>query len=191
MNEKNNFHELAGLVQQELSQAVAEINPNVVDEFLHKLLKANRIFIAGKGRTGLQMQSFAMRLMHLGLQVHVIGSVTTPGLVAGDVLVIGTASGRTPSLVVYAETAKDLGVEIISITANDQNLVSKLSAVNIIIPAPSHKNSSEIRTISSVQPMGGLFELTLGLLLNIMVMQLMDRMNIDEAAMIARHANIE
>lgn len=191
MNEKNNFHELAGRVQQEVGHAVSEINPNDVEEFLGKLLKANRIFIAGKGRTGLQMQSFAMRLMHLGLQVHVIGSVTTPGIVSGDVLVIGTASGRTPALVMYAEAAKDLGVEIISITANDQNLVSKLSAITVVIPAPSHKNSSEIQTISSVQPMGGLFESTLGLLLNIMVIQLMDRMNISEAAMIARHANIE
>lgn len=191
MNGDKKFHELVRLVQEELRLAIAEVSQDQVDEFLHKLSQANRIFIAGKGRTGLQMQSFAMRLMHLGLQVHLIGDVTTPGIKPGDLLVIGTASGRTPSLVLYAETAKELAVEIASITANDQNLISELSTVNIVIPAPSHKNYSKMQATSSIQPMGGLFESTLGLLLNIMVMQLMDQMNIAESAMVVRHANLE
>jgi 6-phospho-3-hexuloisomerase len=191
MSIKNTFSELTEAVQQELDQVVSEIDPDVVHRFVGDLIKANRIFIAGKGRTGLQMQSFAMRLMHLGLTVFVVGDVTSPGIEEGDLLVFGTASGKTPSLASYAETAAKLGVRINSITSTHVNTISKLSDVNIIIPAPSHKNAEDIQTLQSIQPLGGLFELALGLLLNVLVLQLMEIIEVNESEMIQRHANLE
>lgn len=40
--------------------------------------------------------------MHLGLQVYVVDDVTTPAIKTEDLLIIGSASGNTKSLVQYA-----------------------------------------------------------------------------------------
>ncbi len=79
----------------ELRRALRSANPDDLDQARRLVLSARRIFVAGKGRSGLQMEAFAMRLMHLGLSTHVVGDVTTPGIAPDDVLVIGSGSGRT------------------------------------------------------------------------------------------------
>lgn len=97
MKSIKNFQDMAEIIQQELKKVIAVINSVDVDRFVRELVDAQRIFVAGKGRTGLQIKSFAMRLMHLGLEVFVVGDVTTPCIEAGDLLVIGSASGNTAS----------------------------------------------------------------------------------------------
>ena len=39
---------------------------------------ANRIFITGAGRSGLVARFFAMRLMHCGYRVYMVGEIVTP-----------------------------------------------------------------------------------------------------------------
>ena len=67
-------------VLDELRRALRSVDPGDFDRARELMLGAERIFVAGRGRAGLQMQAFAMRLMHLGLAVHVVGDVTTPGI---------------------------------------------------------------------------------------------------------------
>ena len=59
---------------------------------------ARTVFVAGSGRSGLAMRSFAMRLIHLGLSAHVVGETTTPRITDRDLLLIGSGSGSTPGL---------------------------------------------------------------------------------------------
>ena len=56
---------------------------------------APRVFVLGAGRSGLALRMTAMRLMHLGLDVHVVGEVTTPAIERGDLLVTASGSGTT------------------------------------------------------------------------------------------------
>ena len=191
MSFHKNFAKLAETLQEELHLSINQISDREVQRFLSELLEAERIFIAGKGRTGLQMRSFAMRLMHLGLRVHVVDDVTTPAIGSGDLLIVGSASGKTSSLVAYAEIAEKIGAKLIAITSNTDNPISKRSSVNIVIPAPSHKNSANVNRIPSILPLGGLFELALGFLLNLLVVQLIEELGIEESEMIDRHANLE
>ena len=65
---------------------------------------AKRIFIAGIGRSGLIGKTFAMRLVHMGFLVYIVGDATTPAIQANDLLVIVTGSGTTKTLQLYAET---------------------------------------------------------------------------------------
>ena len=51
--------------------------------------KDRRIFVAGEGRSGFSAKGFAMRLMHLGYTVYVVGETITPALREGDLLVGG------------------------------------------------------------------------------------------------------
>jgi 6-phospho-3-hexuloisomerase len=49
-----------------------------VDEFIKLILKGNKIFLYGVGRSGLIAKAFAIRLVQLGLKVFFIGDTTTP-----------------------------------------------------------------------------------------------------------------
>ncbi len=148
------------------------------------------MFIAGRGRTGLIMRGFAMRLMHLGLAAHVVDDVTTPAIAPGDLLIVGSGSGRTESLVGAAARAQSLGARVALVTAAAESPIGERAACVLHIAAPTPKNASQ-GAPTSVQPMGSLFEQALGLLLDALIMQLMGEMGVDAAAMFARHANLE
>ncbi len=44
-----------------------------IDNFIKALLSAKRVFVVGAGRSGLVVKAFAMRLMHLNIDVYVVG----------------------------------------------------------------------------------------------------------------------
>ncbi len=184
------FHDFTRIILAELDSALMGIDPREVNAFLDLLLEVKRLFVAGKGRTGLQMESFAMRLMHLGLAAHVVGDVTTPAIRPGDLLVLASASGETRTLVDYAMSAKKMGVRVAAITANRAGAIAQAANTLILVSAPTHKIDTQDAP-ASIQPMGGLFESSLGILLNVLILLLMRRTGVSEAVMIARHANLE
>ena len=71
----------AMLVIAEHVKRVAErLNEEQVERFVEEILKANKVFVYGAGRSGLVGKAFAMRLMHLNLNVYVVGEIITPGI---------------------------------------------------------------------------------------------------------------
>lgn len=153
-------------------------------------MHAERIFIAGNGRTGLQMKAFAMRLMHLDLTVHVIGEVTAPGLKPEDLLVIGSSSGNSESLAAYARKAKAVGAPIAALTANRESIVAKAAGTHVYLPVSPRQvdGSGETRKFL---PLGGLFENALGTVLDVIILLLMEKLEIAEKEMAVRHTNLE
>src|SRR3979409_2272993 len=65
-----------------------------VDRLCDELLKARRIGCYGVGREGLMMRALCMRLMHLGLDAHMVGDMTTPPLGPAAALVGRAGPGR-------------------------------------------------------------------------------------------------
>ena len=51
-----------------------------MERFADAILKADRIFVAGAGRSGFVARAFANRLMHMGLTVYFVGEPTTPAI---------------------------------------------------------------------------------------------------------------
>lgn len=152
---------------------------------------APRIFLAGSGRSALGIRGFAMRLMHLGKTVFVVGETTTPALCAHDLLIIGSGSGRTASLVAAATKAKGLGARILLITADRASPIGQLADWVVEIPAPTPKSPNAKASVRSAQPMGSLFEQSLFLLLDGVVMVLMEMEGKTAEEMFRRHANLE
>ncbi len=185
------FQGWVDVVVGEVASALKGVSADEVAELQREILGAKRIFIAGKGRTGLFMRAFAMRLMHLGLHVHVVDDVTTPGIAAGDVLVLASGSGKTISLVNYASKAKEIGAAVALITAYPDSPVGRHADKVVRIPASSVKVESAGSGIPSAQPMANLFEQSLALLLDICTMQLMKALSKTGEQMFARHANLE
>ena len=177
-------------VLSEVAIALKAISADEVAELQREILGAKRVFIAGKGRSGLFMKGFAMRLMHLGLHVHVVDDVTTPSIAVGDVLVLASGSGKTASLVQYASKAKEIGATLVLITTSPDSPVGRQADKVVHIPAPSVKVEGS-RGIQSAQPMANLFEQSLALLLDICTLQLMKALSKTGEQMFARHANLE
>jgi 6-phospho-3-hexuloisomerase len=95
--------------------------------FFQRLLVAKRIYVAGAGRSGLIARAFAMRLLHLGFDVYVVGETVTPALHRGDTLVIFSGSGETHTMATFSKTVKDLGGYFCLITASADSTMSRIA----------------------------------------------------------------
>lgn len=194
-NEKTSppFDVIARSILDELRRTLNQISCDEIDSLVREVTGARRVFVAGAGRSGLVMRSFAMRLAQLGLTVHVVGETTSPAVRSGDLLLIGSGSGVTDRLVHYAGKAAETGARVAAATADSASPAARLADVVVVIPAPTPKSSKEAigQEQRSGQPMGTLFEQSLGVLLDACVMLLMARLDETGRSMFARHANLE
>jgi 6-phospho-3-hexuloisomerase len=177
-------------VLRELDRTLAAISTEEADRLLAAVMEAPRVFVAGAGRSGLAIKAFAMRLMHMGRQVFVAGEIVTPAVGAGDLLIVGSGSGETASLRAMAERAKSLGAKVALVTIFPESAIGKIADVVVTIPAPTPKSSSRGQA-PSIQPMGSLFEQTMLIFFDLLILQLMEKAAVDSAAMFERHANLE
>jgi 6-phospho-3-hexuloisomerase len=184
------MREYAREVVSELDRTLSAISPQDAEHLVDRILSARQIFLAGAGRSGLAVRAFAMRLMHMGLGAYVVGEIVTPGMRADDLLVIGSGSGATASLVAMAEKAKKIGANVALATIFPHSRIGRLADAIVKIPAPTPKGE-ETPQFASVQPMGSLFEQSLLIFFDIIVMRLMEKKGLDAKTMFERHANLE
>jgi 6-phospho-3-hexuloisomerase len=139
--------------------------------FFQKMMEATRVYVAGAGRSGLIARAFAMRLLHLGFDVYVVGETITPALQPGDTLVVFSGSGETHSMATFCRTVKDLGGRVCLITASPDSKMSRIAdcVVNLGDLTGYYKGDTstfEVRQVtgnyrsvaSSFAPLGTLFE---------------------------------
>ena len=185
-----NIREYAREVIAELDRTLGAIAPQDAEHLVDRILCAKTIFLAGAGRSGLAVRAFAMRLMHMGFGAYVVGETVTPGMKADDLLVIGSGSGATASLVAMAEKAKKIGASVALVTIFPDSRIGQLADSVVKIPAPTPKGEGAPQ-FASVQPMGSLFEQSLLIFFDIIVMRLMEKKGLDSKTMFERHANLE
>lgn len=185
-----NFSDAARAVIGELERTLGAVSAQEAERLVDLTLSANRIFLAGAGRSGLAVKTFAMRLMQMGLDAYVVGETVTPGMKADDLLIIGSGSGATASLAAMAAKAKTLGAKLTVVTIFPDSPIGRLADLTMTIPASTPKSASPSAFVS-MQPMGSLFEQSLLIVLDCIVMRLMEKMALDLAAMFERHANLE
>ncbi|MDP6504114.1 MAG: 6-phospho-3-hexuloisomerase [Planctomycetota bacterium] len=177
-------------IGKELSDCLSKVSVADALQAIEQLVIAERVYVAGAGRSGLVMRAFGMRLMHLGKPVHVVGETTTPAMTGNDLLIIGSGSGSTPSLLLAANKARKLGSRIILITADPESVIALVAETVVKINARTPKAESTSGNVS-VQPMGNLFEQSLFILLDAIAIALMPRLGETEESMFERHANVE
>lgn len=149
---------------------------------------ARRVFVHGAGRSGLALRMTAMRLMHLGLHVHVVGETTTPAIREGDLLLTASGSGTTPGVVSAAETARSVGARVIGITTDPESTLAQLSHAVLVIRAATKTDRSEQQ---SAQYAGSLFEQLLVLVGDALFDVLWQKSGQSADALWPRHANLE
>ena len=177
-------------ILDELGETVEHVCDDSAEKLADTIINARTIFLDGAGRSGLAMKSFAMRLMHMGFDAYVVGETVTSNITDKDVLLIGSGSGSTSSLVVNANKADAIGATICLITIDENSPIGKLAEVVLTIPAPSPKVTRDLG-FRSVQPMGSLFEQSLLLTLDAIVLFLMEKTGKTPESMFTKHANLE
>ncbi|MEZ0290496.1 MAG: 6-phospho-3-hexuloisomerase [Sulfolobales archaeon] len=160
--------------------------------------RGKTVLVMGAGRSGLVGRGFAMRLMHLGFRVYVLGDTIVPPVREEDLVVAISGSGRTKLIVTAAEAAKSVGAKILTITSFPDSPLAQLSDVVIIVPGRTKVSAEEdyfARQILGIHeplaPLGTLFEDTTLVFLDSLIVRLMQVLGVTEREMSVRHANIE
>ncbi len=176
----------AGL--DELGCALAGIQAPQAEALIHAIRSHERIFLVGKGRSGMVMSMFAMRLMHLGLAVHLVGEPTAPALRPGDLLVVGSGSGDTEGCLLAANKARSLGVTIALLSAVPDSAIGRISDLVVIIPC---RTKNQLPEAGSPLLAGTLFEQALLVFSDCVCARLAVDLGRDAASIMDLHTNIE
>jgi 6-phospho-3-hexuloisomerase len=165
---------------------VLEATDNAYDEKLtHMLDSASRVFITGAGRSGLVARFFAMRLMHGGYEVYVVGEIVTPSIRNGDLFVVITGSGETETMIAFTKRAKAVGAKIVAISIKDKSTIADMSDLVIQIGTPDQFGKV------AAMPMGTTFELSTLIFLEATIAHIIHAKGIAEETMRTTHANLE
>lgn len=176
-------------ILSELEPAAGLISEDDSEKLVNAILESKKVFTAGAGRSGFMGKSFAMRMMHMGIDTYVVGETVTGNFEEDDVLIIGSGSGETKSLIQLAEKASSIGGTIVTVTINPDSTLGKLSDITIQLPgSPKDQSNSKKKTI---QPMGSLFEQILLLFYDAIILRFMEKRGLDSETMYGKHANLE
>jgi len=185
-----NYYDVTTNIVDELKNNLRNVDDKQIDDVTNQIINANRIFFAGAGRSGLMIKTFAMRLMHMGLNCYVVSEIVTPSIQKGDLLIIASGSGETASLVSMATKAKKIGANVSLFTIHSDSSIGKIADNYVVIPGVTFKSDKD-DTTSSIQPMGSLFEQSLFFVFESIVIMLMNKLNKKNEDMIGLHANLE
>jgi 6-phospho-3-hexuloisomerase len=176
------------LVREEIVETAAKIDAEQVARLTDQFSHPGRVFVAGAGRSGLVLRMAAMRLMHLGMTVHVAGDTTTPAIGSGDLLLVASGSGTTSGVVKAAETAAKAGARIAAFTTNPDSPLARLADALVVIPAAQKTDHG---SSVSRQYAGSLFEQVLFVATEAVFQSLWDSDATPAEELWLRHANLE
>lgn len=185
-----NVTETAAAAAMELSKTLGKIDEDQVNLLMEAVCRAKKVYVYGAGRSMLALRCMAMRLMHLGFEAYVVGDTTTPAFEKEDLLILGSGSGETSGLVNVAQKAKKIGGTMAVLTIKKESTLAKLSDVLVEIPAYTDKvDYSDMER--PILPGGSMFEQSMLVLGDAMVLPLAERAGIPTDRAFERHANLE
>ena len=173
------------LLLDKISSVLSVTEQSNAAKLLKLLDEAGRIFVGGAGRSGLVSRFFAMRLVHSGYQVNMVGEIVTPAIKSGDLFLVILGSGGTKTLLPLLETAKSKGAKIVVISMKNKSPMSDMADLTIQI------GNDDSFGLTKGMPMGTTFELSTLIYLEAVISELIHAKGLTEEGMRAIHANLE
>ncbi|MEW6419244.1 MAG: 6-phospho-3-hexuloisomerase [Nitrospirota bacterium] len=172
-----------------------KISPKDFDNFINLIIKTPRIYIIGAGRSGLVARAFGMRLVHLKKKVFIVGETITPAMRKGDALIAVSGSGKTTWVVETAKATKSLGGKVAAITWDPKSELARLADTVVLIKSEAISREVSGYTTRELMgvplpPLGSLFEISTLIFFESCVLELMNRLGIQEEEMRKIHANL-
>jgi 6-phospho-3-hexuloisomerase len=188
-----------GLIVENLNEVIKMLDREAIKHMIQNILEGERVFVMGAGRSGLVAKAFAMRLMHLGFTVYVVGETTTPAVHPQDVVIAISGSGETRSIADLGRIVKDIGSTLITVTSKKESTLGRISDIAMVLPSKT-KNDHDAGgyleknmrgDYKNLPPLGTAFEITSLVFLDSVIAQLITLTGASEAELKSRHTNIE
>jgi 6-phospho-3-hexuloisomerase len=181
-------YETARDILDEIDRVLRGINEEQTWALLAAILEARRIAIYGLGREGLVMRGFAMRLMHLGCNVAVVGDMTTPPIGRGDLFLVSCGPGYLSTVEALVGVARRAGSLVAMLTAQPASGLARQADLVVTLPA---QTMAETEQSSSQQAMGSAFEQAMWVYLDALVPGLQAALGQTPDDLRRRHTNLE
>ncbi|MEE9564084.1 MAG: 6-phospho-3-hexuloisomerase [Candidatus Hydrothermarchaeaceae archaeon] len=185
-------------ITEHVEEVANSLEKKEVNSLVKRILKAKNVFVYGAGRSGLVARAFAMRLMHLGVNVYVVGAIVTPAIEKGDLVLLVSGSGESTSVVNSAKIAKNVGADVCLITSYPTSSIGKIADYTVTVKGRTKIKGEKdflLRQMKgehyTLAPLGTLFEVSVLVFLDSLIVELMGRLKITEDDMRVRHATIE
>ncbi len=189
IEEGNRVQAMARQALSEIGTVFDGVAADAAVRTCEEILKARRIACYGVGREGLMMKALCMRLMHLGLDAHVVGDMTTPPVGKGDLLIASAGPGFFSTVMALAGVAREAGARTMLITAQPEGPAPRSADVMIELPAQTMANDRGGPT--SLLPMGSLYEAAQLVFFDLISILLREKTGQSPEQMRARHTNLE
>lgn len=174
-------------VMKEINQVMTQVDETQLHHILPLFTHKRRIFVRGAGRSGFQAKGFAMRLMHLGYEVYVLGETITPSVKEGDLFIAISGSGTTKGVLMDAISAKEKGLTLLVFTSHRQSELAQIADALVVIPGATKTGSG----IASIQLLSSLFDQTLHITLDVLCLMLSRQQSVTKDEILQAHVNIE
>ena len=181
------YKDLVKVVLKEHEQVLMDIDDEEVERLLDAIAEAKCIQVFGMGRMKCAVRAFVMRLMHMGLDAHVVYDTTCPNIGPGDLLIANAACTTIGYTVM--QFATKLGAKVVAITTNPKSKAAALCDFTVNLKGQVHGGRDY--EIPSVQPMAALFEQTIFVFEDIIIQLLMKKLNITAEQMAKKHTNVD
>ncbi len=173
----------------EIESVFARVAADTADRMCDEILKARRIACYGVGREGLMMKALCMRLMHLGLDAHVVGDMTTPPVGKGDLLITSAGPGFFSTVMALVGVAREAGARTVVVTAQPEGPAPR--SADVVIELPAQTMANDRGGPASLLPMGSLYEAAQLVFFDLISILLREKTGQSPDQMRARHTNLE
>lgn len=120
---------------KEIKKVVKKISEKDLQVFVREVNQAKRVYVIGVGRSGLVAKNLAMRLVRLEKETYVVHETVNPKMKPRDLLIAISGSGETNDILDAVKISRMMGAKILTLTANKNSSIIKISHEVILIPA--------------------------------------------------------
>jgi 6-phospho-3-hexuloisomerase len=200
-NSKRILFKSMELILKNLKENMENINKNFkytqkfIDVLMDGLRNKRRFFLLASGRSGMILQCFETRLVHLGAEVHFISnSRSIPALRKEDILVVLSGSGTTEIVVAllnsYVNKVKPFS--IVSITSHPETIIGRVGDITIKLKGRTKKDkhkADDLDDSAVLTPEGTAFEQVAFTYLDAIIAELAIRMGKSNEDMLKEHSD--
>jgi len=180
---------MASRALKDLDRVLTALAPDTGERMCVEILKARRIACYGVGREGLMMKALCMRLMHLGLDAHMAGDMTTPHIGSGDLMLVSAGPGQFSTVLALMGVARDAGARTLVVTAQPDGIAARQA--DVVIHLPAQTMARDLQASASILPMGSLYEAAQLIFFDLISLMLRDQTGQSAEQMRGRHTNLE
>lgn len=169
---------------------LGDMSEKDAEKLIRDILKARRIFVTGKGRSGLVAECCAMRMMQMGQDVHVPGEATCPRIKKGDLMIAISCSGGTMTTIQLAKISKKAGAKVTVLTAVADSELSRHASHIIEFPVTERNVRKSYRYVLGPHN-NTMFEEVVLLYFDALIYSILKRQGIPKKMISQRHTNLE